>query len=138
MTNSDLLLCLPIEVERIIVYSVHKSMTIEDVKTAFNMMHLADIESAVLVPRSVGGKEPYSNAILTVKNWRDTKDAKKFQLNLREKQKDKEKEQWNESILVYDTPWYWVIKEDIQFYQNAFKLDLTFKKIDRIDEYVEC
>ena len=125
MTNSDLL-CLPIEVERIIVYSVHDSMSIEHVKDAFNMMHLAEIESAVLVPRSVGGKEPYCNAILTVKNWRDTKSAKKFQLNLREK----EKEPWNESVLVYDTPWYWVIKEDIEFYKNDFKLEFNFKQID--------
>jgi hypothetical protein len=61
-----------------------------------------------------------------VKNWRDTKSAKKFQLNLREK----EKEHWNESILVYDTPWYWVIKEDIEFYKNDFKLEFNFKQID--------
>ena len=133
--NSELLLCLPIEVERIIVCSVHNSMTIEHVKDAFKMMHLAEIESAVLVPRSVGGKEPYNNAILTVKNWQDNKSAKRFQLNMREKEPERE------ARLIYDDPWFWVIKEDVEFYKNDFKIEFNFKKIDMTNisnEYVDC
>ena len=125
-SNSDVFL--PIEVERIIVYSVHESMTAEHVKDAFKMMHLAEVESVVLVPRSVGRKDPYCNAILTIKNWQDTKSAKKFQIKLREKEKD------CDTHLVYDSPWYWVIKEDVEFYKNDFKLELNFKKIDMSHE----
>lgn len=126
-------MCLPIEVERIIVFSVHNSMTIEHVKDAFKMMHLAEIETAVLVPRS-NKKEPYNNAILTVKNWQDSKSAKRFQVNLREKEPERE------ARLIYDDPWYWVIKEDVEFYKskNDFKLDFHFKKIDMTNDYLDC
>jgi hypothetical protein len=109
-------------------------MTIEHVKDAFKMMHLAEIESAILVPRSVGGKEPYNNAILTVKNWQDNKSAKRFQLNMREKEKEPERE----ARLIYDDPWYWVIKEDVEFYKNDFKLEFDFKKIDMTCDYLDC
>ena len=114
-------LYLPIEVERIIVRAVHKSIPIDVVIEAFNMTHLAEIKSAVFVPRSVGGKEPYNNAILMVKNWKDNKGAKNFQVNLRENDR--------ETKLIYDDPWYWVISEDIGFYQNDFKINLDFKNV---------
>jgi hypothetical protein len=83
----------------------------------------------------VGGKEPYNNAILTVKNWQDNKSAKRFQLNMREKEPERE------ARLIYDDPWFWVIKEDVEFYKNDFKIEFNFKKIDMTNisnEYVDC
>jgi hypothetical protein len=116
-------LYLPIEVERIIVRAVHKSISIDVVIEAFNMTHLAEIQSAVFVPRSVRGvNEPYHNAILMVKNWQDNKGAKNFQVNLRENAR--------ETKLIYDDPWYWVINEDVGFYQNDdFEINLDFKNV---------
>jgi hypothetical protein len=125
MNNLSSSLCLPIEVERIIVNCVHKSNTIDDVIEAFKMTHLAEIQSAILVPRtSVRENEPYNNAILMVKNWKDNKSARNFQLTLRDNSK--------ESRLVYDDPWYWVIKEDVEFYKNDFKIEFDFKKIEHV------
>jgi hypothetical protein len=101
-----------IEIESLYIAHVFPNINKKRIAQLFEKLNLARVSGIDFVSKIGKDGKPYNSAYIHIDYWFDNVSARHFQEKIRSDA--------NESLLVYDDPWYWIVNENISPKKSLF------------------